>query len=84
MGIILLPILNVGGMQLLKTGDFNTLGKIMPRAKQIALSCGGVYLALTLACALGYLWGGMSGFDAFVHAMPTVATAGMGNYDLSS
>ena len=48
-------------MQLLRNADFNTLGKIMPRAKSIALSIGAVYLVLTLACALGYFWAGMSG-----------------------
>ena len=62
--MILLPVLNIGGMQLLRNADFNTLGKIMPRAKSIALSIGAVYLVLTLACALGYVWAGMSGFDA--------------------
>ncbi len=70
-------------MQLLRTSDFNTLGKIMPRAKEIAISFGTVYLALTLACSLGYVWSGLSGFDAIVHSMTTVATGGMGNYDAS-
>lgn len=83
MALILLPILNVGGMQMLRNSDFNTLGKIMPRAREIVFSCGAVYVALTLACALGYVWGGMSGFDAILHAMATVATGGMGNYDSS-
>ena len=36
LAMILLPVLNVGGMQVLRSGDFNTLGKIMPRAKEIA------------------------------------------------
>ena len=83
LAVILLPVLNIGGMQLLRSGDFNTLEKIMPRAKEIATSCSMVYLVLTLACALGYVWGGLSGFDAIVHAMGTIATGGMGNYDSS-
>jgi trk/ktr system potassium uptake protein len=83
MAMILLPILNIGGMQLLRNADFNTLGKIMPRAKGIAFSIGSVYAALTLACALGYVWGGMEEFDALVYAMTTLATGGMGNYDTS-
>ncbi len=83
MALILLPLLNIGGMQILKTSDFNTLGKAMPRAKQMVLSCGAVYVVFTLVCALGYLQGGMSGFDAILHAMATVATGGMGNYDSS-
>ena len=63
LAMILLPILNIGGMQMLRNADFNTLGKIMPRAKTIALSIGATYLVLTVACALAYVWAGMSGFD---------------------
>ena len=83
LAMILLPILNIGGMQLLRNADFNTLGKIMPRAKAIALSIGAAYLVLTLACALGYVWAGMSGFDGLVHSFSTIATGGMGNHDAS-
>ena len=83
LAMILLPVLNVGGMQLLRTSDFNTLGKIMPRAKAIATSIGSVYAGLTLICALGYVWAGMDGFDGFVHAMATLATGGMANSDSS-
>lgn len=83
LAMIMLPVLKIGGMQLLRTSDFNTLGKIMPRAKEIAISFGTVYLALTFACALAYVWSGLSGFDASVHAMSTIATGGMGNYDAS-
>ncbi|MFO1106918.1 MAG: TrkH family potassium uptake protein [Amaricoccus sp.] len=79
--LLLLPALNIGGMQLLRSGDFNTLGKIMPRAKQIALSCGLVYLGLTLACTLAYSWAGMEAFHAVVLGMSTVATGGMANHD---
>ena len=83
LALILLPVLNVGGMQLLRNADFATLDKVMPRAKSIALSIGAVYLALTLACAGAYVWAGMSGFDGAVHAMSTLATGGMANYDSS-
>ncbi len=81
--MILLPVLNVGGMQMLKSADFNTLGKILPHAKSIAISIGFVYLALTVACALAYLGAGLSGFDAISHSFTTVATGGMGNHDSS-
>ena len=83
LAMILLPVLNIGGMQLLRNADFNTIDKIMPRAKAIALSIGGAYVALTAACGLGYVWAGMSTFDALVHAFSTIATGGMGNYDTS-
>lgn len=83
LALILLPILNIGGMQMLKNADFNTLGKAMPRAKTVALSIGVTYLALTLACGLGFAWAGLSGIDVVVHAMSSVATGGMANYDSS-
>ncbi len=83
LAMILLPILNIGGMQLLRNADFNTLGKIMPRTKGIAFSIGSVYAVLTIACAVGYAWAGMSGFDALIHSFSTLATGGMGNYDSS-
>ena len=81
--MILLPVLNIGGMQMLRNADFNTLGKIMPQARAIASSIGLAYLALTIACALGYLWAGMDGFDAITHSFSTIATGGMGNRDTS-
>jgi trk system potassium uptake protein TrkH len=83
LAMILLPVLNVGGMQMLRNADFATLDKVMPRAKSIALSIGAVYLVLTLACAGAYVWAGMSAFDGVVHAMATIATGGMANYDSS-
>jgi trk system potassium uptake protein TrkH len=83
LAMIMLPVLKIGGMQLLRASDFNTLGKIMPRTKEIAFSFGSVYLALTLACALAYAWSGLSGFDAIVHSFSSIATGGMGNYDAS-
>ena len=42
-----------------------------------------VYLAITIACATGYLLAGMNWFDALTHAFATIATGGFGNYDAS-
>jgi trk system potassium uptake protein len=83
LAMILLPVLKIGGMQLLRTSDFNTMGKVLPKAKEIAAAFGAVYVTLTAACAAGFSWAGMSGFDAVVHAMTTIATGGMANYDSS-
>lgn len=83
LAMILLPVLGVGGMQLLRNADFNTLGKILPRAKQIAVSIGTLYVGLTLVCGLAYVACGMTIFDAVVHAMSTLASGGMANYDSS-
>ncbi|MEM1419925.1 MAG: TrkH family potassium uptake protein [Pseudomonadota bacterium] len=81
--MVFLPTLQVGGMQLFKSESFDTFGKILPRATEIASSIFSIYLGLTLACALIYASFGMSAFDALCHAMTTIATGGFANYDSS-
>ncbi|MBB4174309.1 trk system potassium uptake protein TrkH [Sulfitobacter noctilucicola] len=81
--MVFLPELKVGGMQIFKSESFDTFGKILPRAGQIATQISVIYLWLTLACAMGYLAVGMSVFDASVHALTTIATGGFANYDAS-
>ena len=78
-----LPELRVGGMQLFKAEAFDTFGKILPRATEIASRISVVYVGLTLCCIVGYLVTGMNAFDATVHAMTTLATGGLANYDAS-
>ena len=79
--VAFLPALKVGGMQLFRSEGFDTFGKILPRAAEIAASIGWIYLALTAACATAYAALGMSVFDAICHAMTTIATGGFANYD---
>ena len=81
--MVFLPELRVGGMQIFRSEGFDTFGKILPRAQEISSSISVIYVTLTGLCALGYLMTGMSGFDAVVHAMTTVATGGFANYDSS-
>ncbi|MCC5975802.1 MAG: TrkH family potassium uptake protein [Rubellimicrobium sp.] len=83
MAMVFLPELRVGGMQVFRSEAFETMGKILPRAAEIASGISGIYVGLTVACALAYVATGMSAFDAVVHAMTTVATGGMANYDAS-
>ena len=83
MAISLLPILQVGGMQLFRVEGFETDGKFMPRATQIAGSLSGLYLAITTICAVTYYLAGMSVFDAVVHSMTTIATGGFSSHDAS-
>ena len=78
-----LPELRVGGMQIFRTEGFDTFGKILPRATEIARQISVIYAAITLICMLAYLAAGLGLFDAVVHAMTTVATGGFSNYDAS-
>jgi len=81
--MVFLPELRVGGMQIFRSEGFDTFGKILPRATEIASRVSVVYFGLTIICAFTYLGFGMSPFDAATHAMTTVATGGFANYDSS-
>ncbi len=83
MAIAVLPMLQIGGMQLFRMESSDTSEKILPRATQIAGSISMLYLVFTLACTLGYYFAGMDMFDAVTHAMTTIATGGFANYDSS-
>lgn len=81
--MIFLPVMQVGGMQFFRTEGFDTFGKVLPRASDIALSLVGVYAGLTLACLITYKALGMSALDAVVHAFATIATGGFSPQDAS-
>lgn len=81
--MVFLPELKVGGMQIFKSEGFDTFGKILPRAGQIASQISVIYLWLTITCMLSYLALGMNAFDATVHALTTISTGGFANYDAS-
>jgi len=83
MAVALLPMLQVGGMQLFRTEGRDTAEKVLPRAAQIAVGTGLVYLTLTVACTFCYWFGGMGSFDAMTHAMTTVSTGGYSTSDSS-
>lgn len=82
-GIALLPMLRVGGMQLFRTESSDKGEKELYRAASFATATLSVYLGLLGLCTLAYQIGGMSFFDAITHAMGTVSTGGLGNYDTS-
>lgn len=81
--MVFLPELRIGGMQIFKSEAFDTMGKILPRAAEIAGRISAIYCAITLACALAYIATGMSAFDAVNHALTTVSTGGFSTYDAS-
>ena len=83
MAITLMPIMNVGGMQLFKISSNDSSEKILPKSKEIALRLIYVYLGLTTLCALTYKTFGMGVFDSLTHSMTTIATGGFSNYDES-
>jgi trk system potassium uptake protein len=77
--LAVLPMLQVGGMQLFRMESSDRSDKALPRAGQLAAWIAGLYLARTLM-----LWiAGMSLFDAVAHAMTTLATGGFSTSDKS-
>ena len=83
MAITLMPIMNVGGMQLFKISNNDSSEKILPKSKEIALRLIYIYTSLTLLCSLTYKFFGMSFFDSLTHSMTTIATGGFSNYNES-
>lgn len=83
MSLAVLPMLQVGGMQLFRTENSDKLEKVLPRATQFAANIGGIYLALTLLCIIAYYLAGMSLFDSVAHAFTTISTGGFSTRDES-
>ena len=83
MAITLMPIMNVGGMQLFKISSNDASEKILPKSREIALSLILIYSGLTFICSIFYKIFGMNYFDSITHAMTTIATGGFSNYNES-
>ncbi len=83
MAMAVLPILKIGGMQLFRSESSDNTEKALPRAQQVAGALTVIYTGLTLICMLALWLAGMSAFDAFCHAMTTIATSGFSTHDAS-
>lgn len=81
--LAILPRLNIGGMQLFSTEWFDPMGKILPKAGQIAAFICIAYIGLTALCAISYIWLGINVFDAICLSMTTLSTGGYANSDAS-
>ncbi len=85
LAVAVLPMLGVGGMQLMRAETPGPVKdtKLTPRITETAKALWYVYLAFTIFCMIGYLAAGMSVFDALCHAFSTVAIGGFSTHDLS-
>ncbi len=81
--MILLPFLKIGGMQLFRAESSDKSDKIMPRTTDVVWSIIYVYVFLTATCFMVYYLLGMGKFDALLHSMTTIATAGFSSHDNS-
>ena len=83
MAVTILPLLNVGGMQLFKMDRGETTEKILPKTSELTLVLAIIYLTLTFSCAIAYWLAGMNSFDSIAHSMTTIATGGFSTYNNS-
>jgi len=83
MAITILPLLNIGGMQLFRMEGSDNTEKILPKTREITLIISIIYLGLTFACGISYWLFGMNIFDSIAHAMTTIATGGFSTYSSS-
>jgi len=83
LAVALLPMLGVGGMQLLKAETPGPVkdAKLTPRITETAKALWYVYVIITAACAIGYWLAGMDTFDAIAHSFSTVSTGGYSTHD---
>ena len=83
MAITVLPLLNVGGMQIFRMESSDTTEKILPRAREVTIIISIIYLTLTFVCGIAYWLVGMNIFDSIAHSMTTIATGGFSTYSSS-
>lgn len=81
--VAVLPLIGVGGMQLLRAETSGPMkdDKLAPRISKTARYLWSIYGGLTLLCALAYLLAGMTPFNAVCHAMTTLPTGGFSTHD---
>ena len=83
MAITILPLLNIGGMQLFRMESSDTTEKILPKTREVTLIISTIYVSLTFACGVAYWVFGMNIFDSIAHSMTTIATGGFSTYSSS-
>jgi trk system potassium uptake protein TrkH len=85
LAVALLPMLGVGGMQLLKAESPRPTKdvRLTPRITETAKALWVIYVTLTVLCALCYWMAGMTPFDAIAHSFSTVSTGGHSTHDAS-
>lgn len=81
--MIFLPVMRVGGMQFFRTEGFDTFGKAVPRATDLAKQLLGLYLGLIVIAWATFATIGMRPLDAVVNAMAAIATGGFSPSDAS-
>lgn len=83
LAVAVLPLLGIGGSQLYRSEAPGPLKdeRLTPRLASTARLLWGVYVAITVACAVSYWLAGMTVFEAVGHSFATVSTGGFSTRD---
>ena len=85
LAVAVLPLLGIGGRQMFKAevpGPMKETG-LTPRIAETAKGLWTVYVLLTVACALAFVFAGMGGWDAVMHAFSVMGLGGFSTKDAS-
>lgn len=77
MGMLIFPVLRIGGMQLFRTESSEKSEKILPSVAQLSTWIIGLYTGAIFLCFLGLRLCNMSSLDALCHAISAVSTCGL-------
>lgn len=85
LAVAILPMLGIGGMQLVRTEMTGPIkdNKLTPRITETAKTLWFIYIGLTILCTIAFYFNGMSFFDAMCYAFSTVSTGGYAPHDAS-
>lgn len=85
LAVAVLPLLGVGGMQLIKAETPGPMKetKLTPRIRETAKGLWVIYVGLNVVCMTALLLAGMTPLDATIHSFSAVATGGFSSHDAS-
>lgn len=83
--VAILPILGIGGMQLLKSESPGSVKEsdLPPRIAQTAKALWLAYVVITIICVIALHFAGMGWFDAVCHAFAAMSLGGFSTHDNS-
>ena len=80
MGMLILPLLRIGGMQLFRTESSEKSEKILPSVTQMSTWIFGIYTGAIFICFIGLRFCHMSSMDALCHAISAISTCGLSTH----
>ncbi|MDR0625175.1 MAG: hypothetical protein LBF72_01870 [Holosporales bacterium] len=80
MGMVIFPILHIGGMSLFRRESSEKGEKVLPRISQIASVCVGLYSLVMVICSVLLRCSGIEWLDAVCHAVSAVSTCGFSTH----